>query len=240
MSHDHGRRAACGLTICIPGFHSEIDEKARGVTAMVVGSGALLGLFCRDGKWPGLKSMIRVNRLGASSLRWGCNLESHLRSGTETFLRLRSRRACFLITANARLRAAKNFGLSSSRSHRTPNVTGEPRGVRHKPSFSNEKAGASGLALPEIEGQAPALALTAGSAVCATPTAIARRFSTACRRRSYAVHSLHASSHEQPTHARQHHQIIQSVFRKLSLRLLVSASRPEISRRSTAHASSRS
>lgn len=46
-----------------------------------------------------------------------------------------------------------------------PNVKGEPRGVRHKPSSSNEKAGASGLALSEIEGPVPALALTAGSAL---------------------------------------------------------------------------
>ena len=45
MSHDHGWRAACIVTIWIPKFHSEMDEVARGVTAMVVGSGALLGLF---------------------------------------------------------------------------------------------------------------------------------------------------------------------------------------------------
>jgi len=45
MSHDRGRRAACGMTIWILRFHFEIREIARGVTAMVVGSGALLGLF---------------------------------------------------------------------------------------------------------------------------------------------------------------------------------------------------
>src|SRR6187399_80324 len=101
MSHDHGRRAACGMTIWSREFDFEIHEGARGVTAMVVGSGALLGRFCRDGKWLGLKSMIMVNRLGASSLRWGCNLKSHLRSKTETLLRLRNRAACFLIAANA-------------------------------------------------------------------------------------------------------------------------------------------
>ena len=45
MSHDRGRRAACGMTILILGFHSEILKIARGVTAMVVGSGALLAFF---------------------------------------------------------------------------------------------------------------------------------------------------------------------------------------------------
>jgi len=42
MSHDRGWRAACLVTIWTPMFHSEIREIARGVTAMVVGSGALL------------------------------------------------------------------------------------------------------------------------------------------------------------------------------------------------------
>ena len=42
MSHDHGWRAACLVTIRLLGFHSKIREIARGVTAMVVGSGALL------------------------------------------------------------------------------------------------------------------------------------------------------------------------------------------------------
>ena len=45
MSHDRGRRAACRTTIYVPWFHFEIHEVARGVTAMVVGSGALLGQF---------------------------------------------------------------------------------------------------------------------------------------------------------------------------------------------------
>ena len=45
MSHDRGRRAACGMTILILLFHAESPSKARGVTAMVVGSGALLDLF---------------------------------------------------------------------------------------------------------------------------------------------------------------------------------------------------
>jgi len=45
MSHGRGRRAACGVTISSRTFHWEIREEARGVTAMVVGSGALLGLF---------------------------------------------------------------------------------------------------------------------------------------------------------------------------------------------------
>jgi hypothetical protein len=42
MSHDRGWRAACIVTIWIPWFHFEIHSIARGVTAMVVGSGALL------------------------------------------------------------------------------------------------------------------------------------------------------------------------------------------------------
>ena len=44
MSHDRGWRAACLVTIWIPWLHFETPEVARGVTAMVVGSGALLGL----------------------------------------------------------------------------------------------------------------------------------------------------------------------------------------------------
>ena len=42
MSHDRGWRAACDMTIWILGIHFEIREAARGVTAMVVGSGAWL------------------------------------------------------------------------------------------------------------------------------------------------------------------------------------------------------
>ena len=45
MSHDHGRRAACGITFHIPWFHFDFHSIARGVTALVVGSGDLLGLF---------------------------------------------------------------------------------------------------------------------------------------------------------------------------------------------------
>ena len=45
MSHAGRRRAACGMTIRSLGFHSEIREIARGVTAPGVGSGALLGDF---------------------------------------------------------------------------------------------------------------------------------------------------------------------------------------------------
>src|SRR5260221_3164229 len=45
MSHDRGWRAACGMTIWILRFHFETLSVARGVTAMVVGSGALLGSF---------------------------------------------------------------------------------------------------------------------------------------------------------------------------------------------------
>jgi hypothetical protein len=45
MSHDRGWRAACVLTIWSLLFHFERLSVARGVTAMVVGSGALLGLW---------------------------------------------------------------------------------------------------------------------------------------------------------------------------------------------------
>ena len=48
MSHDRGWRAACGIKIWILRLHFEIREVARGVTAMVVGSGALLGVFLFD------------------------------------------------------------------------------------------------------------------------------------------------------------------------------------------------
>ncbi len=48
MSHDRGWRAACGMTIWNIKFHFEIHEVARGVTAMVVGSGDLLGVCSVD------------------------------------------------------------------------------------------------------------------------------------------------------------------------------------------------
>ena len=47
MSHDHGRRAACRMTSWIVRLHLENREVARGVTDMVVGSGALLALWRR-------------------------------------------------------------------------------------------------------------------------------------------------------------------------------------------------
>ena len=47
MSHDRGWRAACIVTLWIPGFHFEVRNIARGVTAMVVGSGDLLGRIFR-------------------------------------------------------------------------------------------------------------------------------------------------------------------------------------------------
>jgi hypothetical protein len=49
MSHDHGRRAACSITLLGLWFHFRILSEARGVTAMAVGSGALLGLLPRIG-----------------------------------------------------------------------------------------------------------------------------------------------------------------------------------------------
>ena len=116
-----------GLRNRFYGFNSVACERARGMTAPDVGSGALLGQRRRRGKWLGLKSMITMKRLDAPSLRWDFNLEAHPSFETETFLRLRSRAAYFLIAANSRQRAAKNCGLSSSRPHRTPNVKDEPR-----------------------------------------------------------------------------------------------------------------
>ena len=51
MSHDRGWRAACDMTIWILRFHFEIREAARGVTAMVVGSGAWLGIFLLESRF---------------------------------------------------------------------------------------------------------------------------------------------------------------------------------------------
>jgi len=47
MSHDRGWRAACLITIWIRIVHFETHSVARGVTAMVVGSGALFGGIAR-------------------------------------------------------------------------------------------------------------------------------------------------------------------------------------------------
>ena len=49
MSHGRGRRAACGKTIRIRWLHFETLSAARGVTDMVVGSGALLAAWPLDG-----------------------------------------------------------------------------------------------------------------------------------------------------------------------------------------------
>jgi hypothetical protein len=45
MSHDRSWRAACLITITIPLLHFYFTSKARGVTAVGVGSGALLGFW---------------------------------------------------------------------------------------------------------------------------------------------------------------------------------------------------
>jgi len=45
MSHDRGWRAVCFATTWIRWIHFAIPSVARGVTAMVVGSGAWFGLF---------------------------------------------------------------------------------------------------------------------------------------------------------------------------------------------------
>jgi len=68
MSHDRGWRAACIVTTRSPEFHFAVGEVARGVTAMVVGSGALLGLFFFLGeKLPKSRAIIEV------LARWACN-----------------------------------------------------------------------------------------------------------------------------------------------------------------------
>ena len=60
MSHDRGWRAACDKTEWILDFHFGSREVARGVTAMVVGSGALLGRFLSDGEDEIIKIVIQL------------------------------------------------------------------------------------------------------------------------------------------------------------------------------------
>jgi hypothetical protein len=72
MSHDRGWRAACVLTIWIPEFHFGVGEKARGVTAMVVGSGALLGPFEFMDRWT--KSSKKKNSIKISGITCGQNI----------------------------------------------------------------------------------------------------------------------------------------------------------------------
>ncbi len=45
MSRDHSRRDSCGIRISSREFHSKMDSIARGVTDVVVGSGALFGVW---------------------------------------------------------------------------------------------------------------------------------------------------------------------------------------------------
>src|SRR5207237_8732135 len=45
MSHDHSRHDSCVLRLYSRWVHSILLSLARGMTAVVVGSGALLGLF---------------------------------------------------------------------------------------------------------------------------------------------------------------------------------------------------
>ena len=52
--------------------------------------------------------MFLVNRLGASFLRWGGNVESQLRLETDTFLRVRIRAGPFRIALHSRLRVVNN------------------------------------------------------------------------------------------------------------------------------------
>src|SRR5438067_10383 len=50
MSHDHSRRGSCSLRLIIRLLHSIIHSLAGDVTAVVVGSGALLGRFFTGGE----------------------------------------------------------------------------------------------------------------------------------------------------------------------------------------------
>jgi len=70
MSHDRGWRAACVVTIKIPKFHFDVRKEARGVTAMVVGSGALLGLFFIRGNWLRIVPRIRNESLATLLIGW--------------------------------------------------------------------------------------------------------------------------------------------------------------------------
>src|SRR5207247_11432148 len=45
MSHDHSRHDSCRLRLYSRWIHSIVLSLARGMTAVVVGSGVLLGLF---------------------------------------------------------------------------------------------------------------------------------------------------------------------------------------------------
>src|SRR4051812_26655327 len=49
MSHDHGRRDSCWLRLLMRQVHSVLLSLAGGVTDMVVGSGALLGVLASAG-----------------------------------------------------------------------------------------------------------------------------------------------------------------------------------------------
>ncbi|WP_414665131.1 hypothetical protein [Horticoccus sp. 23ND18S-11] len=80
MSHDRGWRAACIVTVSIPNFHFKIHEVARGVTAMVVGSGALLGVFCLCGDVLE-ESVPRVNDTDDSEHHRGVNEEKRVFPG---------------------------------------------------------------------------------------------------------------------------------------------------------------
>ena len=47
LSHDHGRHDSCSLRLINTRFHSILPSLARGMTDVVVGCGALLGLLAR-------------------------------------------------------------------------------------------------------------------------------------------------------------------------------------------------
>ena len=72
MSHDRGWRAACIVTIQILRIHSKMHEVARGVTAMVVGSGALLGFTVVIYRKNGSHDIVRKSMSGSSGQSLKC------------------------------------------------------------------------------------------------------------------------------------------------------------------------
>src|SRR5205807_2433991 len=64
MSHDHSRHDSCRLPLYSRWIHSIPLSLARGMTAVVVGSGALLGLFHTPIEFPRTSLRPRARRIG--------------------------------------------------------------------------------------------------------------------------------------------------------------------------------
>ena len=124
MSHDRGWLAGCVVTRWIPNFHFEIREIARGVTAMVVGSGALLGIWVTspsNSSWRGRFQMsadpASASRISLLQLRAPC--KSRRLPVRCLFARLHIRRAGQLHRQQSE--------FSQSKTSLLPNVKDEPR-----------------------------------------------------------------------------------------------------------------